>query len=62
MALSDRSCPTGKRTYDKRSAVSQMNKETRRVGNKKLHVYHCNKCNHWHVSRNKDYEKGYKRK
>lgn len=62
MALSDRSCPSGKRTYDKKSAVSQMNKETRRVGGKKLHVYHCSECNHWHVSRNKDYEKGYKRR
>lgn len=59
---SDRSCPSGKRTYDKRSAVSQMNKETRRVGSKKLHVFHCRACNMWHVSATKDYEKGYRRK
>lgn len=62
MALSDRSCPSGKRTYDKKSAVSQFNRETRRVGGKRLHVYHCAMCNHWHLSATKDYEKGYKRK
>jgi len=62
VTLSDRSCPSGKRTYDKKSAVSQMNKERHRVGMKKLHVFHCRECNHWHVARNKDYEKGYKRK
>lgn len=61
-AMSDRSCPTGKRTYDKKSALSQANKETRRVGGKKLHVYHCRMCNRWHISRNKDYMKGYKRR
>jgi len=62
MDLSDRSCPTGKRTYDKKSAVTQLNRENKRSGGKKLHIYHCIECNHWHLGRNVDYMKGYKRK
>jgi hypothetical protein len=58
----ERSCPTGKRTYDKKAAVSQINRERKRVGGKKLHVYHCVMCNHWHIGREVDYIKGYKRR
>lgn len=62
MVISDRSCPSGKRTYDKKSAKSQLNREIKRTGGKKLHVYHCPKCNHWHLGRDVDYMKGYKRR
>lgn len=58
--LSDRSCPTGKRTYDKKSAQSQMNRENRKRGST-LRIYHCPKCNQWHISREKDYKTGYKK-
>ncbi len=60
--VSDRSCPSGKRTYDKKSAISQLNRESRRTGKKKLHTFHCPMCNHWHIGRETDYMKGYKRK
>jgi hypothetical protein len=60
--VSDRSCPSGKRTYDKKSAVTQLNREGKRAGGKKLHIYHCAECNHWHLGRNVDYMKGYKRR
>lgn len=62
MQLSDRSCPSGKRTYDKKSAVTQANREARRTGGKKLRAYHCPECNHWHLGRNAEYKTGYKRK
>lgn len=42
-------CVTGKPSYDKKTAITAKNKRWNdsRV---KLRIYHCEKCNYWHLT------------
>lgn len=59
--MSDQTCH-GKKCYSKRDAETARNARTtgrRRVRHGRpeyLRVYHCDECNHWHLTSKKNHE------
>jgi hypothetical protein len=58
------SCPTGKRVFDKRTAVTMRN-ATLKYQHIIMEIYHCYRCNGWHlasIGKHKPFRKGDKHK